>query len=101
LIDAHRMSLWTEHLKYWDKIFLYPASMECVSKVKELCYFNWQQYISDQVVHTPGQLLPYPLNIMPDGSLETLDGVKTFPDFGPGAKVLGKLSAMIPQKVTT
>jgi hypothetical protein len=46
-----RMSLWTEHLQFWDEIFLHPARMECVAKVKELCYFNWQQYISPQVAN--------------------------------------------------
>lgn len=93
--------MWTEHLRYWDEIFLYPARMECVAKVKELCLFNWQQYNSSQVCQTPGQLLPYPMNVLPDGRIENLEGARTFPDFGPGAKVFGKLSAVIPQKVTT
>ena len=95
------MSLWTEHLRYWNDIFLHPSTMDCVAKVKELCCYNWQRYISPTPCDTPGQLLPYPLNVLPDGRIETLEGVRTFPDFGPGAKVLGKLSAMIPQKVTT
>ena len=102
--DVHkfRMSLFTEHFRFCDNDFIHPGRMECVQKVKELAYVNWQQYNSTSPgSSTYGQMLPYPLNVMPDGSLEYLENHKTFPDFGPGAKIKGKLSQMIPQKVTT
>ncbi len=101
--DVHmfRMSLWAALLKYTDTVFRYPGTIECVHKIKELAYYNWTQYIGEDGSTTPGMLLPYPLNIMPDGNIEHLDGVKEFPDFPPGSKVTGKLSAVIPQKVTT
>ena len=61
--------------------------------------YNWNQYLNK--VPTPGQLLPYPLNVMPDGKLEYLDGVESFPDFPLNAKIKGKTNLAIPQKVTT
>jgi len=50
-----------------------------VTKVKELCLFNWHKYIADNLDKTPGQLLPYPMNVLPDGTIEVLEGVKSFP----------------------
>ena len=34
--DVHlfRMSLWTEHLRYWDPAFRFPADIDCVHKVR-------------------------------------------------------------------
>ena len=61
--------------------------------------YNWSQYL--QKLPTPGQLLPYPLNVMQDGKLEYIDGVTSFPDFPPSAKIKGKANPLIPQKVTT
>lgn len=105
--DVHRfrVSLFTEHFRTFDDAFIYPATMECVAKVKEMALYNWQVYSSDpaagQPARTPGQILSYPLNVLQDGSLETLPDMATFPDFGNGAKVVGGVSAVIPQKVTT
>ena len=50
---------------------------------------------------TDGQMLCYPLNVMPDGTLENLEGFACFPDFPGSCKIMGKKSAVIPQKVTT
>lgn len=102
--DVHifRMSLWAEHFRASPEEFRYPGSLPCVEKVKMMAWHNWQQYISDDAnATTPGQVLCYPLNVLNDGSIQTLEGVSTFPDFPPGSKVMGKLSAVIPQKVTT
>ena len=38
---------------------------------------------------------------MQDGKLEYIDGVTSFPDFPPSAKIKGKANPLIPQKVTT
>ncbi len=101
--DVHmfRLSLWTALLKLVDPVLRYPGTIECVQKVKELAYYNWTQYMGADGAVSPGMLLPYPLNILPDGNIENLDGVKEFPDFPPGSRVVGKKSAVIPQKVTT
>ena len=61
--------------------------------------YNWGLYLNKQP--TPGQLLPYPLNVMPNGELKYLDGVSNFPDFPSSAKVMGKTNPLMPQKVTT
>lgn len=81
--------------------FRYPGSLECLQKFKEMIFYNWQCYINPEHTPTPGQCLPYPINVMPDGTIENLDGVKEFPDFPVGSKVMGKKSGLIPQKVTT
>ena len=70
--------------------------------VKSMALYNWQMYVKDEYgTEAPGQLLAYPLNIMPDGSLENLEGFSSFPDWPSSAKVVGKLNSMIPQKLTT
>ena len=98
-VRKFRLSLWAEHLRSSDPTFLYPSSMECVQRMKTMAAYNWSQYL--QKLPTPGQLLPYPLNVLQDGKLEYIDGVSTFPDFPAGAKIKGKSNPLIPQKVTT
>lgn len=44
-----------------------------------MCLYNWTQYTNPGEAFTPGQLLPYPLNIYPDGKIEPLDGFASFP----------------------
>ena len=73
--------------------------MECVQRMKTMVGYNWSQYL--QKLPTPGQLLPYPLNVLQDGKLDYIDGISSFPDFPAGAKIKGKANPLIPQKVTT
>ena len=67
--------------------------------------YNWQVYSMEAEAGsypvTPGQLLSYPLNVMPDGSIEYLPDISNFPDFPSSAKIMGKTSAMLPVKLTT
>ena len=35
-VHAFRMSLWTEHFRYWDPIFRFPAQIECTQKVSTI-----------------------------------------------------------------
>ena len=101
--DVHkfRMSLWTEHFRHNERDFIHPGTFECVQKVKQYASHNWNMYIGPAGSVTPGQLLPYPLNVMQDGELKHLAEAVTFPDFPPGSKVTGTVSNFIPQKVTT
>ena len=102
--DVHifRMSLWAEHFRQTPTEFIYPGTQDCVNKVKEMAFYNWSQYSSSNHENvTPGQVLSYPLNILPDGKITTLDSMKTFPDFPSGALIMGTKSSFIPQKVTT
>ena len=96
-----RMSLWAEHFRTTCKEFIHPGTNECVKKVKEMAFFNWKQYNGADGSTTSGQILCYPLNIQLNGTIETPDGVSTFPDFPPGARIMGQLSGVIPEKVST
>ena len=35
-IHAFRMSLWTEHFRYWDPLFRFPEQLECTQKVRNV-----------------------------------------------------------------
>ena len=95
------MSLWAEHFRTTCSEFIHPGSSECVQKIKEMALHNWKQYNGPDGSTTPGQVLCYPLNIKQNGSIETLDGVSVFPDFPPGSRIMGQVSAVIPEKLTT
>ena len=96
------MSLWTEHLRLWDPLFRFPSFLECVRKVKDMAAYNWQVYQGGPAGSaTPGQLLAYPLNVLSNGSIENIEGVTSFPDFPPSAKIMGSPHPLIPKKLTT
>jgi len=101
--DVHmfRMSLWAAHFQTTIQEFVHPGSNECVHKVKEMAWHNWQQYIGPDGSTTPGKILFYPLDVQQDGSIKTWPDYPEFPDFPPGSKIMGQVSSMIPQKVTT
>lgn len=105
-VHMFRMSLWAEHLHHWEEIFRFPGTLDCTRKIKEMTDYNWQAYNYDkynfpQHVAPPGQLLTYPIQVNPDGSIENLPGFVSFPDYPSTAKVFGSKSGMIPEKVTT
>ena len=101
--DVHqfRMSLWANHFMSVDPAFTYPGTYECISKVKAMANENWKMYMGPVGSVTIGKVITYPLKIGADGAIGTLDEAPTFPDFPPGSSVMGKRSAIIPQKVTT
>ena len=102
--DVHifRMSLWTEHFRIWDPIFKCPSFLECVRKVKDMAAYNWSVYNNGPPGSTtPGQIMSYPLNVMSDGTVENIEGVLSFPDFPPSAKIMGNPHPLIPKKLTT
>ncbi len=101
--DVHmfRSSLWNEHLRITDPAFRYPGTVACVKKLKELVQYNWSRYIGPVGTDMPGQLLPYPLDVTQNGDLHYLEGIKEFPGFPNGSKIMGKKSTFLPQKVTT
>ncbi len=100
-VHMFRQSLWTCLLKLYDPVFKYPGTIECVYRIKELIHHNWLQYIGPDGSETPGMLLPYPINILPDGDVENLRGAEEFPDFKMGSRVIGKKSGVIPEKLST
>jgi len=106
--DVHmfRMSLWAEHLCIFDDIFKFPGTLDCVSKIKEMVWYNWQsfnfeKYNLPREVATPGQLLMYPVEIQQNGTLSNLPRFTSFPDFPEAAKIFGTKSAVLPEKITT
>ena len=124
--DVHmfRMSLWTEHMcetlpvfRYFfgkhilndvspyhesvNPIFRQPHTLECVRQMKEMISYNWSCYIARDLMPTPGHCLPYPINVMEDGSIGSIEGCEEFPDFPPGSTVLGCKTSYLPVKLTT
>ena len=102
--DIHnfRMSLWTEHFREWEPVFRFPSDIECIRRIKEMALHNWMVYKDGPSGScTPGQLLCYPLNIQLDGTVETIEGCTSFPDFPESAEIMGKIHPMIPKKLTT
>ena len=88
-IHIFRLSLFTEHFRYYDPIFQFPSQLQCVRKVKEMATFNWEMYVGPVGSKTPGHIVVYPLKVDQDGSLHNLPGFKSFPGFGPHAKIMG------------
>ena len=101
-IHSFRLSLWTEHFKSCvDGVMKRPETLECVRKVKEISDYNWQMYTGPIGSVTPGHILTYPISILENGDLHIESEHSTFPDFPDGSKVIGSMSAFIPQKLTT
>ena len=100
-VHVFRMGLWAALFGVSDAAFRYPGTIECVTRVKEFAYHNWRMYNGPVGSSTPGNLLVYPINVMPGGGLENLPDVSHFPDFPGDCRVMGKKSAMLPQKLTT
>ena len=100
-VHMFRMSLWTGLLRSTEPVFRYPGTIECMARVKQLAQHNWEQYVGPEGSVTPGLLLTYPLGVLHNGFVESLPGFEEFPDFPSGSKVMGKKSAVLPQKLTT
>jgi len=63
--------------------------------------YNFDKYGRDENILPPGNLLPYPVQIQPDGRMTNLEGFRSFPDYPSSAQVFGSKSNMIPEKITT
>ena len=100
-VHMFRMSLWTGLLRDVDPVFRYPGTIECIQKVSEMSQQNWLDYMGPEGSVPKGLLLKYPINVLSNGFVETLPGIEEFPDFPHGSKVMGKKSAVLPQKLTT
>ena len=86
-------------------VFTFFGFLLFLFQVKDMAAYNWQVYSMETndgtFPVTPGQLLAYPLNVMPDGSIEYLPDMSSFPDFPSSAKVMGKTHWGLPEKLTT
>ena len=101
-VHSFRLSLWSEHFgSYVDEKMKYPETVECVRKVKEISDHNWKMYTGPIGSVTPGHILTYPISILENGDLQIEPENSSFPDFPEGSKIMGSMSAIIPQKLTT
>ncbi|XP_062117422.1 phospholipase D alpha 1-like [Humulus lupulus] len=100
-IFGFRMSLWMEHLGYFENTFENPETLECVHRVNMYAQKYWEAYSSntfdDDVL--PGHLLRYPVEVKNNGTIGELPGFKFFPDTK--APVLGNKSDYLPPIITT
>ncbi len=100
-VHMFRMSLWTGLLGTTEPVFRYPGTIECLTRVREMARHNWELYVGPEGSVTPGMVLQYPLHVLQNGFVENLKGHEEFPDFPSGGRVMGKKSAVLPQKLTT
>jgi phospholipase D1/2 len=98
-IYGFRMSLWAEHLGLLEDLLRDPEMLECVLRVNEMAQANWEQYVAEEVTDMKGHLLPYPIKVNLNGSIESLPGYKTFPDMG--GNILGSSQYNLPDGLTT
>ena len=43
-VHMFRRALWASHFMSTEQVLLYPGAIECVTRVKQMAYDNWQQY---------------------------------------------------------
>ena len=107
-IHIFRLALFSEHFNHFEEIFKYPSDIGCVQRVKDMLRYNWAIYTGQLqtlkeisgIKGISGNMLPYPIEINPDGSLAALHGMEHFPDFPPEASIKGKVCTTLPQSVT-
>ena len=99
-VHSFRRALWAAHLNGADEAYLQPESDECLAKVREESGKFWELYTADDPEHSDAHLLPYPIQVDQDGSVNTLDAPwDCFPDTS--ASVIGCKSGYLPAKLTT
>eukprot|EP00253_Pinus_taeda_P033843 PITA_33843 len=101
-IFGYRMSLWYEHFVQKNgglrREYLHPESVECVRIVRRICEKTWEAFVAEETVEDlPGHLMPFPLRVLRDGSLDEEDIL--FP--GTNASVKGNKSDVLPPILTT
>ncbi len=105
--DVHkfRLNLFAEHLGRRDPLFTDPGSEACARAVRESALQNWRDYESTTDVPA-GHLLSYPADVsvcvqenVPIVTLHARTKNKRFLDSK--AKILGRGSKSIPNKLTT
>merc|ERR1711862_554626 len=88
-IRTFRLALWAAHCGKHMEEHLNPSSLECMEAMKLLGQDNSSDY----------HLTSYPLYVEKDGDLDSLFDCKTFPVTGGSIK--GRISLVIPNRVTT
>ena len=101
-VAAFRASVWSEHMGGYHEAFENPASIGCISLVRELAEHNWSHFASDEpeaVDDMPhGHLALYPYRFDDAGEVIN-DSSETFPDY-PNAPIKGRARPGIPNMLT-
>ena len=88
------------HLGGYDPSFMDPSSQECVEKVREVTRNFQEVYLAeDMEEQNKVHMLPYPVLVHQDGSVEAEPGWEVFPDTE--GLVCGKKSGVLPGNLTT
>ncbi|KAK4760781.1 hypothetical protein SAY87_005674 [Trapa incisa] len=106
-IQAYRMSLWYEHTRQAQDLFMEPESLECVNAMREIGDRMWGVYRGEEVVDMEGvHLMSYPVQVTPDGRVDDIGGSSgahgagaVFPDTK--ATIRGRRSKVLPPVATT
>merc|ERR1719233_2389913 len=94
-IHTFRMALWTAYLGGHDSAFMNPSSMDCMEKVREITRSFQEVYsAANMEEQNKVHLLPYPILVQEDGTLDSEPGWEKFLDTD--GLVKGKRSTRTP-----
>ena len=103
-IHGFRLGLFCEHFKHFDEIFTHPEDLNSVRKIKDILRCNWASYsgqVNDSNLNWSamkgkphGNILSYPIEVKCNGSLKTINDIKSFPDYPLNATIEGKFSGI-------
>lgn len=90
--------LWREHVGRVEEGFYEPHTAACARRVRQLAEANWAAYTAPTPTALPhAHLLPYPVHVGQDGTVQPLPGWEMLPDTK--AAVMGK-DGMLPDFLT-
>ncbi|GBG72657.1 hypothetical protein CBR_g12230 [Chara braunii] len=92
-VHGFRMSLWAEHTGGIEDIFLEPSSILCVERMNEIAHQNWEEYLAEDPQDLEGHIIPYPVVVAEDGTVEALPDMANFPDSA--ASILGEKMSLL------
>jgi len=99
-IHSFRKALWSAHLGEYSENIEDPSSEACLQHIRNVTDNFWTLYTGDEPKHSDVHLLPYPIKVVPDGRVESMEEPwNKFPDTS--APVLGMKSGYLPAKLTT
>jgi phospholipase D1/2 len=98
-IHGFRLHCWSSIMGEMEDVFREPASAKCARRVNEIAEKNWKAFCSDQVQDMQSHLIPYPISVGEDGSVDGRPKRGCFLDTN--ANVTGTKSSLIPDLLTT
>ena len=110
-VHNFRLGLFREHFNHFDETFIHPEDLISVRNIKDIIRCNWAIYtgnLHDSNLNWSvlkgkphGNMLPYPIEVKSDGTLETINDVESFPDYPSDATIKGKISNNLMSYVTS